>query len=127
MRPKRLLTAVLAALLLICGIPAAAFAETDVVLENESQDTSVTTGDSSFSNSTATESKAATFDPPGDGETVTSTQTTGTPAQISSIAPSISAPSAPSAPVVKAAKASAAKSVDSLFVGLSFGGGSISP
>ena len=53
MRPKRLAVAAAVALLL-CGVPSTALAETDIVLDNETSDTEVHTGDSSFSNNNNT-------------------------------------------------------------------------
>lgn len=119
-KPKRLMAAGIVALLLT-GVPSGALAESDVVLYNESTDSNVQTGESSFNNSTANESTSATFDPPGSGggETITSVQTTSSaPVESRSVAPQASKAATP----VKTEVASAtSKAVDALFVGMSVG------
>lgn len=131
MRSTRLFTPVLAAFLLVCAVPAAALAEADVVLSNESEGTEVNTGDSSFTNSDNTSSGATSFSS-GDSDSIAATQTagdtsTGVPSsdQIRRVAPSsISRPTGPSAADIKA---EVARAVDALFVGFSIADGSISP
>lgn len=104
--------------LLLTGVPSVALAETDVVLYNESQDSNVQTGESSFNNSTANESTAATFDPPVEGQSVTSIQSTSTAPrseQVRSAAPKVMTP------VQTQVAAATSKTVDALFVGMSVG------
>jgi hypothetical protein len=134
MRPTRLFTAVSAAFLLVCGIPAAALAESDVVLSNESEGTEVNSGDSTFNNSEDISSGSTSFSS-GDSDSIDSTQTAGdastgvpTSEQIRRIAPGGAAgPSVPTAEAIRAEVARATRSVDALFVGFSIADGSISP
>ena len=112
---------VLAAILMTCAIPAAARADTRVVLENESRDTEVHTGEARVVNGSTTSSQAK-FDPPEtavvEQQGAPAVQASGTQAA----APTNTTTSSPAvAPVVPAVQQVAA-----LFVGLPVGG-TISP
>jgi len=131
MRPRRLLTAVFAAFLLVCGVPAVALAETNVVLSNESEGTEVTTGEATFTNSENSSSDSTTFGA-GDSESIANQTAgdvrTGVPSsgQVSGALPSSASASAPTAEDIEAEQART-ESVEALFVGFSIPSGSISP
>lgn len=89
MRSKRFVVAGVVALLLF-AFPGSALAETDIVLENESTDSEVRTGDSSFTNNSNESSSSSAFDPPApqQGVATTGAQTVGAVGAVAPVAPS---------------------------------------
>ncbi|MGH2759117.1 MAG: hypothetical protein ACRDKJ_06070 [Actinomycetota bacterium] len=131
------------AALLAATVPGAAWAETEVVLENESSDTEVNTGDSSFSNTDDTSVSSGTQVEQGDRESfTTSSQNTGAAVQGQAEAVAPAAATQSSTPVATQSLSSAPRSsadlvladagqhvsdsFDALFVGLPISSGSIS-
>jgi hypothetical protein len=113
---KRILVGA-AAVLLVCATSPAAWSETDIVLHNESQDTEVRTGKSTFTNSESV-SSSATMDPPaaGNAPVIVSEPRIATTALVEEPGPALGATE--TEPEVVSDARNDTESVEALFVGL---------